>query len=108
MVPDARKRERTLEAFRGGIDQYRRSQSIRHRPCQYVSVLGLGGTTRSVAIEVDGNQLTSVPDVETTLMEQSYSKESDMDDAVKTVMVQISGLSMPVGKNFAMTWKMGM
>ncbi|KMT08274.1 hypothetical protein BVRB_6g142010 [Beta vulgaris subsp. vulgaris] len=71
-----------------------------------MSVLGLGGTAGSIAIEVDGKDITSAPDVSTT-SEQSYSEDSDMDGAMKSVMVQISGLSLSIGKNFAMTWKMG-
>lgn len=72
-----------------------------------MSVLGLGGTAGSIAIEVDGNEVTNAPDVATTSSEQSYNENSDIDEAMKSVMVQISGLSLPIGKNFAMSWKMG-
>ncbi|KAK9750335.1 hypothetical protein RND81_02G188600 [Saponaria officinalis] len=73
-----------------------------------VTVMGLGGATGSVAVNIDGIGLTGTSDVVVDVSEQSYNEESDIEGSMKSVVVQISGLSVAIGKNFAMSWKMGM
>ncbi|KAH9616079.1 hypothetical protein KSS87_012301 [Heliosperma pusillum] len=73
-----------------------------------VTVMGLGGTPARVDIKLDGIEPTGVSDIFSNVSEQIYSEDSDVDGVMKSVMVQISGLSLPIGKNFAMSWKMGM
>ncbi|KAM5567709.1 alpha-xylosidase 1 [Rosa sericea] len=72
-----------------------------------VSVLGLDGTGGASALEVDGTTVTSVSNIELSTLEQEYQEEvEDGENKTKSVMVQVNGLSLPVGKNFAMSWKM--
>lgn len=73
-----------------------------------VSVMGLGVVTGAIAIEIDGHEVTGTPlNVETRVSEHKYNEESDVDGEMKSVMVEINGLALPLGKNFAMSWKMG-
>ncbi|KAL6187940.1 hypothetical protein ACLB2K_039335 [Fragaria x ananassa] len=73
-----------------------------------VSVLGLDGSGGASALEVDGTTVTSVSNIELSTLEQEYQEEvEDGESKTKSVMVQVHGLSLPVGKNFAMSWKMG-
>ncbi|KAK9903797.1 hypothetical protein M0R45_000907 [Rubus argutus] len=73
-----------------------------------VSVLGLDGIGGASALEVDGTAVTSVSNIELSTSEQEYQEEvEDGEKKTKSVMVQVNGLSLPVGKNFAMSWKMG-
>ncbi|XP_004299087.1 PREDICTED: alpha-xylosidase 1 [Fragaria vesca subsp. vesca] len=73
-----------------------------------VSVLGLDGSGGASALEVDGTTVTSVSKIELSTLEQEYQEEvEDGESKTKSVMVQVNGLSLPVGKNFAMSWKMG-
>lgn len=73
-----------------------------------VSVLGLDGIGGASALEVDGTAVTSVSNIELSTLEQEYQEEvGDGEKKTKSVMVQVNGLSLPVGKNFAMSWKMG-
>lgn len=73
-----------------------------------VSVLGLDGIGGASALEVDGTAVTSVSNIELSTSEQEYQEEvGDGEKKTKSVMVQVNGLSLPVGKNFAMSWKMG-
>lgn len=73
-----------------------------------VSVLGLDGIGGASALEVDGTAVTSVSNIELSTSEQEYQEEvEDGEMKTKSVMVQVNGLSLPVGKNFAMSWKMG-
>ncbi|XP_009356277.1 alpha-xylosidase 1 [Pyrus x bretschneideri] len=72
-----------------------------------VSVLGLDGSGATSSLEVDGKQATSVSNVELIASEQAYLNEIEDGEQTKSVMVEVNGLSLPVGKNFAMSWKMG-
>ncbi|CAB4265017.1 unnamed protein product [Prunus armeniaca] len=72
-----------------------------------VSVLGLDGSGGTSALEVDGNPVTSVSSIELSVSEQKYLVEAEDGETTKSVMVDVNGLSLPVGKNFALSWKMG-
>ncbi|KAF4360831.1 hypothetical protein CsatB_022049 [Cannabis sativa] len=76
-----------------------------------VSVLGLGGGGAS-AVEIDGKAVTpGSSSVEMTLSDQVHVQGEDEDEngegKSKSVMVEVNGLSLLVGKNFALSWKMG-
>ncbi|KAL6186595.1 hypothetical protein ACLB2K_042715 [Fragaria x ananassa] len=72
-----------------------------------VSVLGLNGSGGASALEVDGTTVTIVSNIELSTLEREYQEEvEDGESKTKSVMVQVNGLSLPVGKNFAMSWKM--
>lgn len=71
---------------------------------QKVSVLGLGGTGAS-DLEIDG----AAENVEMSVSPQNFlAPLSDGGDAKSSLLVEIGGLKLPLGKNFAMSWKMGM
>lgn len=71
-----------------------------------VAVLGMEGHGEKLAIEVDG-----MPLVESSATfshnELSHVDKLEGDNQKKGMMVEVGGLELPLGKNFAMTWKMG-
>ncbi|KAJ8445338.1 hypothetical protein Cgig2_010696 [Carnegiea gigantea] len=71
-----------------------------------VSVMGLGGPISAITMQVDGQEVTGAPDIKTRVSEHKYIEESDTDGEMKSVMVEINGLTLPLGKNFTMSWKM--
>ncbi|KAL1568445.1 NAD(P)H-dependent D-xylose reductase (XR) [Salvia divinorum] len=71
-----------------------------------VAVLGLDGSFASaVEVEVDGNAVADASAVVVSTSEHRMAAEEE--GKRKHVMVEIGGLELPVGKKFAMTWKMG-
>ncbi|KAL8052854.1 hypothetical protein ABFX02_05G032300 [Erythranthe guttata] len=74
-----------------------------------VSVLGLhGGNKSGFEIEIDGNKIEDGSNVEFRTIEHEFvGKLEEGGNKIKSVMVEITGLELPVGKNFAMSWKMG-
>ncbi|RVW65061.1 hypothetical protein VitviT2T_000272 [Vitis vinifera] len=74
-----------------------------------ITVLGLSGSGESFALEVDGSSVSDVSHVQLTASEQHVAtdKLEDEGDTRKSMMIEIQGLDLPVGKNFAMSWKMG-
>ncbi|XP_020208340.1 alpha-xylosidase 1 [Cajanus cajan] len=71
-----------------------------------ISVLGLEGSGAVSSLEIDGKPLIGVSNVKVSTLEHEYLN-SEGEGETKTVMVALKGLNIPVGKNFAMTWKMG-
>jgi alpha-D-xyloside xylohydrolase len=72
-----------------------------------ISVLGLDGSVGAVAsLELDGKPLIGLSSVNVTTSEHVHL-EGEGNGESKTVMVTLRGLSIPVGKNFVMTWKIG-
>jgi len=71
-----------------------------------VSVLGLDGTGSVSSLEIDGKPLTGASNVNVSTSQHEHLN-SEGEGEKKTVMVALKGLNIPVGKNFAMTWKMG-
>ncbi|CAK9176248.1 unnamed protein product [Ilex paraguariensis] len=73
-----------------------------------VTVLGLKGIGGAFAMEVDGNQVVDTSNVEFSATEHKYTEKlEEGGDKRKNVMVDIKGLELPLGKKFAMSWKMG-
>ncbi|KAL8137539.1 hypothetical protein V2J09_003540 [Rumex salicifolius] len=71
-----------------------------------VTVMGLLGSAGPVHVEIDGNV---VKDTSSVGMNSSYLRHvhnSGDGDTKKSMSVQVSGLSLPLGKNFAVSWKM--
>ncbi|XP_027361382.1 alpha-xylosidase 1 isoform X1 [Abrus precatorius] len=71
-----------------------------------ISVLGLEGSGAVSELEIDGKPLMSFSNVRVSTSEHEHLN-GEADGERKTVMVALKGLNIPVGKNFAMTWKMG-
>jgi alpha-D-xyloside xylohydrolase len=72
-----------------------------------INVLGLNyGSGSLVKIEIDGEPSISVSNVKLSSSEHKYLFKQGNEEK-KTVMVGIKGLNIPVGKRFALTWKMG-
>ncbi|KAL3510799.1 hypothetical protein ACH5RR_030200 [Cinchona calisaya] len=74
-----------------------------------VSVLGLDAIQgESFAVEVDGIPIPDVSKIEFSETNHSYSmKLVEGGDERTSVMVEIKGLELPLGKNFAMSWQVG-
>ena len=74
-----------------------------------VKILGLNGIGESFHLEVGGNSVSDVSNVELIASEQRIytDKLEDEGDTRKSMMIEVQGLDLPVGKNFAMSWKMG-
>uniref|UniRef100_A0A2N9GDX2 Uncharacterized protein n=1 Tax=Fagus sylvatica TaxID=28930 RepID=A0A2N9GDX2_FAGSY len=74
-----------------------------------ITVLGLDGSGKPSALEVDGTPVTGASNIEVSTTEQNVLEEvEDGGNKVKTLMVEIKGLSLAVGKNFAISWNMGL
>ena len=72
-----------------------------------INVLGLNyGSGALVSIEIDGEPSIGVSYVKVSTYEHKYLYKQGYEEK-KTVMVGIKGLNIPVGKRFALTWKMG-
>ncbi|XP_077243931.1 alpha-xylosidase 1-like [Tasmannia lanceolata] len=71
-----------------------------------VTVLGLEGNGEGLAIEVDGKPLldSTAKFSETSIM---HVDKLAGGNKRKGLMVEVGGLTLPLGKNFAMTWEMG-
>ncbi|KAG2664114.1 hypothetical protein I3760_16G064400 [Carya illinoinensis] len=73
-----------------------------------ITVLGLNGSGEASSVEIDGNPVMGASNIEMNTTEQKFHEElEDGDGKTETVMVEIKGLSLSVGKNFAISWKMG-
>uniref|UniRef100_A0A5B6YHF2 Putative alpha-xylosidase 1 n=1 Tax=Davidia involucrata TaxID=16924 RepID=A0A5B6YHF2_DAVIN len=73
-----------------------------------VTVLGLDGIGGAFAVEVDGNPVVDISNVEFSATEQTYpEKLENGGDKRKSVMIEVKGLDLPLGKKFTMSWKMG-
>lgn len=73
-----------------------------------ISVLGLGGSGKASELEIDGNPVMNASNIEMSATEQTFLHQmEDATDEMKTVVVEVKGLSLSVGKNFAISWKMG-
>lgn len=73
-----------------------------------VTVLGLDRIGGAFEILVDGAQVTDTSNVQFSTEEHKYiDKLEEGGDKRKSMMVDIQGLELPVGKNFVMSWKMG-
>ncbi|WVZ25675.1 hypothetical protein V8G54_004219 [Vigna mungo] len=71
-----------------------------------ISVLGLDGSGAVSSLEIDGKPLIGALNVNVSTSQHEHLN-SEGEGEKKTVMVALKGLKIPVGKNFAMTWKMG-
>ncbi|KVI05310.1 alpha-xylosidase 1-like [Cynara cardunculus var. scolymus] len=76
-----------------------------------ITVLGLSGIGGEFAIEVEGNSgILDVSKVELVETEHKFldglKKEGEGAEK-KSVMVEVGGLRLPVGKKFTMSWRMG-
>ncbi|KAL8218609.1 hypothetical protein R6Q57_021982 [Mikania cordata] len=69
-----------------------------------ISVLGLSGVGGSFAIEVEGDvDILDASKVELVETEHKFMGGTE----TKSVMVEVGGLNIPIGKKFTMSWKMG-
>ncbi|KAJ8760767.1 hypothetical protein K2173_018827 [Erythroxylum novogranatense] len=71
-----------------------------------ITVLGLGGSGHPTNLEIDGEPVTTASKTEISNLAHKYLH--NLDDKKTSVMVEVKGLDIPVGKNFAMSWKMGL
>ncbi|KAK6242826.1 Glycoside hydrolase family 31 - like 2 [Theobroma cacao] len=72
-----------------------------------ITVLGLGGSVNTSALEINGSPVApGTSNVELSSLEQKHLQDLE-EDKKTTLKVEVAGLDLPVGKNFAITWKMG-
>ncbi|CAN0870709.1 Alpha-xylosidase 1 [Linum grandiflorum] len=69
-----------------------------------VTALGLGGSGGPYDVQIHGN--TTVSNVEVRSSEQMLIESGDVDEKAKSMMVEVSGLEIPLGINFVITWHM--
>ncbi|XP_008797841.2 alpha-xylosidase 1 [Phoenix dactylifera] len=73
-----------------------------------VSVLGLqGGTGKGLAIEVDGQPLNDISNVYFRESPAVHVEKLEVGNKRNSMMVEIGGLALPLGKKFSMSWVMG-
>ncbi|KAF3431860.1 hypothetical protein FNV43_RR26596 [Rhamnella rubrinervis] len=73
-----------------------------------LTVLGLDGSGKASALEIDETPVNAVSNIQLSSTKQKHLEEvEDGGDKSSSVMVEIQGLSLKVGKNFVMSWKMG-
>lgn len=74
-----------------------------------ITVLGMDTIQgKSFAIEVDGNPISDLSEIEFSETKQNYPmKLEEGGDKRTSVMVEVKGLKLPLGKKFAMSWQMG-
>ncbi|CAN4121866.1 unnamed protein product [Withania somnifera] len=72
-----------------------------------VTVLGLNGIGGAFEILSDGIKVEDTSDVQFTSEEHKYIDKLEDGGHKKSMMLDIKGLELPIGKNFAMSWKMG-
>ncbi|XP_022868169.1 alpha-xylosidase 1-like [Olea europaea var. sylvestris] len=73
-----------------------------------VTVLGLKGIGGALEIKIDGNPVDDISKVEFITAGHKYpDKLEEGSDKMKSVMVDVKGLELPVGKKFSISWKMG-
>lgn len=76
-----------------------------------ITVLGLNGIGGAFTIEVDGVSVSDVSNVEISQTQVNnlvkVEEEEDGDEKKTSMMVEVSGMKLPLGKNFAVSWKMG-
>ncbi|KAL5553186.1 hypothetical protein UlMin_040587 [Ulmus minor] len=72
-----------------------------------VTVLGLGGSGGTSALEINGSPVTAVSNIELSTSQQVHHDHEVEGNKSHSVMVEVKGLSLPVGQNFALSWKMG-
>ncbi|XP_071715521.1 alpha-xylosidase 1-like [Rutidosis leptorrhynchoides] len=71
-----------------------------------ITVLGSSGVGGSFAVEVEGD--SDILDLsKVDLVETEHKFLDTSNDGVKSVMVEVGGLSIPIGKRFTMSWRMG-
>lgn len=72
-----------------------------------ITVLGLAGSGQPSALEINGNPVWDTSKVKVISSKQIVVEEMDVGEGKqRSLMVEINGLEIPVGKNFAMTWQM--
>jgi len=75
-----------------------------------LSVLGLEGTGKDLAIQVDGTDATTAVATSSPYFAAGGNAklhgEEGVEDSNKSVMVEVGGLALPLGKSFTMTWNM--
>ncbi|EEC69878.1 hypothetical protein OsI_00249 [Oryza sativa Indica Group] len=73
-----------------------------------LSVLGLEGTGRDLAVHVDGANATAIATSRPYFAgaEAELHGHRDVEGHKKSVMVEVGGLALPLGKSFTMTWNM--
>ena len=74
-----------------------------------ITVLGLGGTGVTCSLEINGSPVDpSASNIELSSTEQMHLQDVEGGQGKpKSLMVKVSGLDLAVGKDFAMSWKMG-
>ncbi|KDP29400.1 hypothetical protein JCGZ_18321 [Jatropha curcas] len=73
-----------------------------------VTVLGLGGSGTPSAFELNGIPISGASKIVVSSSEHQYLQDVESgDEKKKSVTVEVKGLEIPVGKDFVVSWKMG-
>jgi alpha-D-xyloside xylohydrolase len=71
-----------------------------------LSVLGLQGTGTNLAVQVEGADASAIATSSPYFAVGDNAKLQGVEGSKKSVMVEVSGLALPLGKSFTMTWNM--
>uniref|UniRef100_A0A0A9AHF8 Uncharacterized protein n=1 Tax=Arundo donax TaxID=35708 RepID=A0A0A9AHF8_ARUDO len=74
-----------------------------------LSVLGLEGTGKYLAVQVDGTDATAIATSSPYFAAGANAKlhqEEGVEGSKRSVTVEVGGLALPLGKSFTMTWNM--
>ncbi|GAA0156464.1 glucosidase [Lithospermum erythrorhizon] len=73
-----------------------------------ITVLGLDRIGAAFEVEVDGSPLVDTSKIDFSFTEHQYPQRlEEGGDKMKNMMIEVKGLELPLGKTFAMSWKMG-
>ncbi|MQM02306.1 hypothetical protein Taro_035070 [Colocasia esculenta] len=72
-----------------------------------VKVLGLAGVGKGLSIEVDGEPLSDTSGVHFVQSSTMDLEKLEGTNKPRSLMVEVGGLALPLGKSFSMSWKMG-
>jgi alpha-D-xyloside xylohydrolase len=68
-------------------------------------VLGLHGAGRDLAIQVDGSDAAAIA-MSSPYFVGANGEEQAVEGGQRSVTMEVSGLELPLGKSFTMTWNM--
>jgi alpha-D-xyloside xylohydrolase len=72
---------------------------------QKITVLGLHGAGRDLAIQVDGSDAAAIASSSPYFVGADGEKEA-VEGGQRSLTMEVGGLELPLGKSFTMTWNM--
>jgi alpha-D-xyloside xylohydrolase len=70
-----------------------------------ITVLGLHGAGRDLAIQVDGSDAAAIA-TSSPYFAGAAAEEEAVEGGQRSVTMEVGGLELPLGKSFTITWNM--